>query len=254
MLNEQAKLKEAEEVFQQALSIQNGLAAGNPGTEEYRTDLARSHNSLGILLSDLGRFPEAQVEFGRAQELGLAAANDALKQSVREQTLAARLPAIANETAKPKDITESLELASLCQKPWQNRFVTAARLYAQAFAQDGKLADDMQQQYRYTAACAAVRAGTGQGEEAAKLGELEKTQLRRNALAWLTSDLAYWSKLATSKQPGEKALAQINLQRWQHDADLAAVRGPAIDKLPVGEQAGWRQLWLDDTAALSKLR
>src|SRR5215472_4056243 len=50
--------------------------------------------------------------------------------------------------------------------------------------------DDLQTQDRYNAANAAALAGCGQGEDAAKLNDNERTRLRQQALTWLRADLA----------------------------------------------------------------
>jgi tetratricopeptide (TPR) repeat protein len=54
-------LKEAEEDYDQALSIQKQLAADFPSRPEVRLDLARSHENRGELLRATGRLKEAEV-------------------------------------------------------------------------------------------------------------------------------------------------------------------------------------------------
>ena len=68
------------------------------------------------------------------------------------------------DTADPG---ETIALATMCQQPTKKRDAAAARLYADAFAAEPKLAADLQQQHRYNAACSAALAAAGEGEDAA---------------------------------------------------------------------------------------
>ncbi len=54
----------------------------------------------------------------------------------------------------------------------------AEGLYSAAFSDDPKLADDLSAGFRYDAACFAALAAAGQGEDAGKLDEKERTRLR----------------------------------------------------------------------------
>jgi serine/threonine protein kinase len=55
--------------FQQALSIQEPLAAANPAVTAFRLDLAITNNTLGVLYLNLGRVDEAGTALHRAQTL-----------------------------------------------------------------------------------------------------------------------------------------------------------------------------------------
>jgi hypothetical protein len=67
--------------------------------------------------------------------------------------------------------------------------------------------------------------------------------LRRQALTWLRADLAVYARWAKGDDPKQKAAVRQRLAHWQQDADLASVRGAAIDRLPEAERAAWRRLW-----------
>jgi hypothetical protein len=54
----------------------------------------------------------------------------------------------------------------MCQQPYQKHYAASARLYADAFTADAKLAADLNQQHRYNAACSAALTAAGQGEDA----------------------------------------------------------------------------------------
>jgi tetratricopeptide (TPR) repeat protein len=134
----------------------------------------------------------------------------------------------------------------------QRRFVAATRSFGDAFAADPKLAADLNRQLRYRAAGCAARAAAGEGEDAKGLPDKVRLGLRRQALAWLREDLAQYRKLAESTEATAKQTVRQHLGRWQVDAALATVRGPAaLDRLPDNERRQWRALW-DDVAALLK--
>jgi tetratricopeptide (TPR) repeat protein len=63
---ERGRLKEAEEDYGHALSVQEQLAADFPTRPDFRHELANGHNSRGSLLSDTGRFKEAEEDFDQA--------------------------------------------------------------------------------------------------------------------------------------------------------------------------------------------
>jgi tetratricopeptide (TPR) repeat protein len=60
------RLKEAEEDFDQALSIHKQLAADFPTRPEFRQKLASSYVNRGTLLRITGRLPEAEKDYDHA--------------------------------------------------------------------------------------------------------------------------------------------------------------------------------------------
>jgi serine/threonine-protein kinase len=141
-----------------------------------------------------------------------------------------------------------LGLARLCAL--KKRHAAAARFYAEAFAAQPKLADDLQTQDRYNAACAAALAAAGQGADADKLSDGERARLRRQALGWLTADLAAWDQ-RIKDHPQERAQVQKTLRHWQADRDLAGLReAEALATLPPQEQDACRALWAQVDALL----
>jgi hypothetical protein len=99
------------------------------------------------------------------------------------------LPKVLEGLVQPRDAAERIAFADLCRKPLKQRYAAAARFYAEAFAAEPKLAEDLRVQARYNAACAATVASCGQGKDAAGLNAKERPRLRRQALAWLRADL-----------------------------------------------------------------
>src|SRR5262249_6160003 len=100
---------------------------------------------------------------------------------------------------------------------------------------------------RYDAACAAVLAGCGRGEDPTRLTEEERDQFRKQALRWLTDDLAGLSGLDARGLPADQILGVV--RRWQQDPNLARVRDePEAKTLPETEQAEGRKFWADVAA------
>ena len=103
----------------------------------------------------------------------------------------------------------------------------------------------MQASHRYNAACAAALAGCGKGEDADKIDDKQRANLRRQALDWLRADLKAWRGLLDQK-PASTPFASASLQHWLLDTDFAGVRGSeAIAKLPEAERRTWQDLWKD---------
>ena len=123
----------------------------------------------------------------------------------------------------PAPITEQLALANLCQR-YKQYYASAARLYRDAFASDPRAADDLEAGHRYNAACAAALAAAGQGEDAARLDDNERTRLRKQALDWLKADLAARGSRVDSGPPEARAAIVRTLSHWQKDTDLAGLR------------------------------
>src|SRR5262249_48740478 len=122
--------------------------------------------------------------------------------------------------------------------------------YADASTAAPRLAADLRQQHRYHAACSGALAAAGQGEDARNLPDKVRAMLRRQALAWLRTDLALYVRLAQRDEPAAKQAVRQTLTHWQQATDLAAVRDrAALDQLPDDERQQWRQLW-DDVAGL----
>ncbi len=160
------------------------------------------------------------------------------------------LPAFLAGIYEPRDNDERLALLGVCQ--FTNRTHALSRLYAAAFAADPKLADDLQAAHRYHAACSAVLAATGKGQDVSKLDDKERTQLRQLALDWLRAELTSRTKQLNSGRPADRAEAAKGLATWQTDSDLAGVRDkPDLKKLPQKEREAFAQLW-SDVAALLK--
>jgi serine/threonine-protein kinase len=155
---------------------------------------ANAHVGLGLVLAQLSKWLMAEKVFRQALDLDKnnALARQALPLVQRMAALEAKLPALLEGEYRPTHNDQRLGFASLCTA--RQLYCIAAQLYADAFGDDAKLADDRKAAYRYNAARVAALAGCGRGKDADKLGDDEKARLRTQALDWLRADLARWSK------------------------------------------------------------
>src|SRR5262249_45512665 len=151
----------------------------------------------------------------------------------------------------------------------------AARLYADAFATDPALAEDLTAACRsrvalgdrlpigrveelasagrYPAARCAALAGCGLGEDGAKLSAAERAHWRKQARAWLRADLAVWAQTLNGRSRAARDLVRRLLTHWQADLDLAGIReSSAMDKLSADERKACLALWNEVAAVLNR--
>jgi serine/threonine-protein kinase len=174
------------------------------------------------------------------------------------------LPAFLRGAYQPRDNDERLALVGTCQ--FQAHCHAAAQLYADAFATDSTLAEEMTTECRSraalgdkqpvgrveelsaecrypTARCAAL-AGCGLGKDAVQLGEAERARWRQQARDWLHADLTVWAGVLQSGSGSARVQARRMLAQWQTDPDLAGLReSSSLDQLPANERNDWRMLW-----------
>ena len=134
----------------------------------------------------------------------------------------------------------------------QGRYATAARCLAEAFRADPPVLGGLPTRLRYYAACAAARAGCGQGRDAADLDEAGRAGGRRQALDWLRAELEALRRLR-EEEPNQALTFVHNLEDWLGDPHFAGVRGPeALARLPEPERQAWHQLWADVADTLAR--
>jgi tetratricopeptide (TPR) repeat protein len=217
-----------------------------------RPDIGMPHFFLTRALMRQARFDEAAAVMTKVAD-SLPAQDARRMQALKLQQLCqkwlmldTRLPAILSGKDKPADASERLDFAHLCF--WKMHYGAAARFYRDAFAAEPKLADDVPSDVRYLAACAAARAGCGQGKDAGELHDEERARWRGQALEWLRQDLAWWGKAPSHAQVRKR------LREWQADACLGGVRGQdALARLPVQERERWESLWSNVDALLARI-
>jgi tetratricopeptide (TPR) repeat protein len=229
------RLDEARAAFQQAIRL--------------REDYPEAHCNLGGVLQEQGRFADALTALKRGHELGSQnpgwpyPSAQWVREAEQFVALEPKLPKLLKGEAQAADTAEQMALAQMCQI--KKRYAATAHFYADAFAVQPGVADDMEKLHRYTAACAAALAGCGQGEDAAQLDDRERARLRRQALTWLRADLAQKAELVDRGPAQAHATAQQQLADWQQNTDFAGVRGAALAQLPEAEQLPWQKLWAE---------
>jgi serine/threonine protein kinase/tetratricopeptide (TPR) repeat protein len=169
----------------------------------------------------------------------------------RESANAERLRVVLNGEAPPNDNDERLHLARTCdQRRWP---AAAARLYADAFAADPKLGDNVQGRTRHQATGVAIKAGVGLGSDEPRPNEAARSRLRRQALDWFRVDLRLYANKLEAGKPSDRGAIVKNLEHWKVCPDLVPVRAPeASKKLPDAERKEWQALWEEVEALLKR--
>jgi tetratricopeptide (TPR) repeat protein len=223
---------------------------------EIAPDWAWAHGDLAAALEQGGDLTGAVIEYRRATEL--APKDEELRRrlaaEVRLVSLRARLADVLSGASVPASPDETMEFANLCRQPYIRRYAAAARLNAQAFAGDPKLAEDLTNWRRYDAACYAVRAGCGQGADAPPEPD-GRASLRGQALDWLRAELVVRAEEACSHKPEDRKTAVDRCSWWLEDSDLAGVRpgGRGIDGSGDERQA-WDAFWAKVRATIAVAR
>ena len=211
-----------------------------------RPDYPFAHLNLGCALGEQRKYVEAEAEFREALRLrpDFSEAYYNLGYALAGQAKHAEAEAEYREALRlrPDYALAASNLGLVLREQGKPR--AAARFYTEAVAAVPKLADDLDSQNRYNAACYAALAGCGQGD-AAKLDDGERARLRGQALTWLRAELAAWGERVEKEPDNARAVVEQKLRYWQQDADFAGVRGDALAKLPEAERHAWQQLWAD---------
>jgi Flp pilus assembly protein TadD len=245
LLNDLGKPVEAEAACRTALAL--------------KPDSAEAHCNLGSALRLQGRFAESLGEFRRAHELGSKQPGwryPSLQQvgnAERLVNLAKKLPSVLKGEESAANPSEAITLAWMCERLDLKRHAASARLYADAFTAEPKLANDLNQQHRYYAARSAAQAAASQGKDVHLLPDKVKAMYRCWALGWLRDDLTAYGKLAEQSNPVANRAIQQRLTYWQRDPDLASLRDKdAVDKLPETDRETCHKLWTDVVALIQQ--
>jgi tetratricopeptide (TPR) repeat protein len=212
-----------------------------------------THCNLGDVLRRQGRLAESLELYRRGHALGMKRPGwpypsaDWVRDAERLVLLEKNLPAVLSGKLQPASAREILEYSRVCTLT--RRHASSARLYAAAFAADGKLADDLKAGHRYHAACSAALAGCGKGQDSGQLDEQQKARLRQQACSWLAADLRLRSQQLHNGKAADRAEVQRIMLYWRSDNDLACVRDKGrLACLPQPERQQWQQLWGDVVA------
>ncbi len=230
---------------------------------EYRTtilhspDNAEVHCNLGQVLRQQGDFSGSLESFRKGHELGSRRPNwpypsEAwVAQAERMLALSPRFPAILRGEDDPRDNADRRAVAGMCYAT--ERYAAAARFWAAALEDEPKLAAPRHSESRYSAACAAVPAGCGQGRDDPKPDERARAKLRSQALGWLKTELTAWGQSLGGGDPRAREAAVKALLYWRAESDFTGVRdSDALAKLPEAERAAWRALWDEVDATLQR--
>ena len=132
-----------------------------------------------------------------------------------------------------------LGFAQLCYE--KKLHGASARLWAEAFQAQPKLADDMKVQQPLQRRLRRGAGRLGQGKDDPPLDEAAKARWRKQAIDWLKADLAAWSKILEAARTQARQSIVQTLQHWKADTDLAGLRdAAALAKLPEDEQKACR--------------
>jgi serine/threonine-protein kinase len=153
---------------------------------------------------------------------------------------------------QPRDNAERLALVDGCQ--YMGYSFAAARLYADAFAQDPGLAGDFRAGHRVRAARAAALTGCDLGKDTSGLEDNERKRWRDQSLQWLRADLTAWNESLAADPENARPLVRQTLTRWRGDRDLTGVRErDALEKLSEDERIDFGRFWGDVNATLYRV-
>jgi tetratricopeptide (TPR) repeat protein len=244
VLQAQKKLAEAETAFRKAI--------------ECKADYLQSHHRLGAVMMQQARFKEAAAVFRKASDLRQISDLERsqmrgwVRHAERQVELDGRLPGILKGTNRPAHTGEQIEYAHLCLV--KRLPVAAERLYREAFAADPQRGEKVPAHIRCDAACAAALAGCGEGKDADRLDDRERSRLRRQALDWLRRDLDFWNKTLDKNDAKTRAAILVQLAQWQNADDLAGVReSEGLARLPEEERKQWQQIWAEVAVLIEKV-
>jgi tetratricopeptide (TPR) repeat protein len=224
---------------------------------------ARPHYSLGLIKAEQGQIEDAIQQYQMAVQLDprffqaesnlgrLLTEQGRLDEAIRH--LEAAVAIEPKDPVSHKNLGRALQRKGLPDQALlhlfqshdlKKEYLAAARLCADSFAADPKLADELHAGHRYRAARAAALAGCGGGADGAAVDETERARWRQQARDWLRSDLAAWTKKLEAARPAEIVEVQKALAGWFQEPDLAGLRdADSLGKLPPAEREECRTLW-----------
>jgi eukaryotic-like serine/threonine-protein kinase len=213
------ELKEAEQDFDQALSLCKQLAADFPSRPGFRFVLANVHNSRGILLRDLGRLPEAEKDFDQAL------------------SLRARLAAEFPTDAKYRDVLAASRVNRGIALAEQGRLAEAKKEFDEALSLRKRLAAEFPSEPAFREALANVHNSRGSLLSNVRPKEVaheydQALRLRKQLAADFPSRPEYRQHLATSyRNRGNLLRSSLRPTEAEKDFDhaLSLCRGLAAD-------------------------
>jgi serine/threonine protein kinase/Flp pilus assembly protein TadD len=216
---------------------------------QLRPDFAEAHCNLGLALCREGNFAEGLPLLRKGHELGKRdpanwhyPSDRWVKEFEQLAALELLLPAVLAGRAEPADAVQAIALAEF-SRVFKQQYRAAARLYTDAFAAEPKTAADPRSGKRYNAARAAAQAGCGQGADADRTDDAERTRLRQQALDWLRADLSGYRRLLDEEPDKAGPAVRERMEQWLQDKVFAGVRDPKkLANLPEAERQQWQTL------------
>jgi tetratricopeptide (TPR) repeat protein len=277
LLTSSGRAQEAEKTYRHLLEISEKMAADFPGEISYRLTMATfSQNLANLLLQMEGRTSEGETVLRQAVEIqkDLVAKNpDSASCRARLFRGLANMAGVQRLGGEPtkgaETYVQALALLDNASPDFPGTLLNPVEIsntfceYAILLKDQGRLPEGlallsraektgvfdfaarsalerevMQLRGRYPIACAMVSVGCGLGVD-----EKESARRRRQALEYLRTDLAFWSKQIHSRQPAEHIEAFGRLSGWAIDPNLASVRGEALPGLSASEREAWQKFW-----------
>jgi tetratricopeptide (TPR) repeat protein len=203
----------------------------------------QAHMQLGDFLLNKGDLDGAVAEWKEAirhdPDHHLPLLDDRFRAAERGRELLPRLPDVTAGRVRPATPAEGCDWAEFCVR--SGRPALGFRLFADAFAADPKLAEDLRAGHRYNAACCAALVVAGKDAELTGFGVEEWGILTDAAYRWLRTDLAAWT--AQAKDPKNRASVLGATNNWRFDPDLIAVREPEwLAAMPPTDRTRWEAL------------
>jgi serine/threonine protein kinase/tetratricopeptide (TPR) repeat protein len=290
LLQNTGKLDEAKKEYETALDLQEKLARAQPEAPRLASHMGAFLNDLATLEKAAARFANARERLREAVQWqqkaleinpehptyrqflcnhyanlidvcnALQDTEGATEAANRFNALHAldpswkamddRLQAVVGGDP-PQDNAERLKLAEHAAA--SKRYAQATKLFAEVLESDPEFAES--HVLRFNAACTAVLAGVGKGQQAPALDDAAMAQLRAQGLRWLEEALAFFDKRLDSADNRQYSAIADALQYWRQCPDLASVRVERdLSRLPVEEQQMWRVFWAKVDTMLSGFR
>jgi tetratricopeptide (TPR) repeat protein/tRNA A-37 threonylcarbamoyl transferase component Bud32 len=248
-----------------------GLARAAARHCEFERGLAAAQRQIDLDPSSAGGWESlGAVRFAMRDWDGAAAAwTEALDRDPGNQSVSTSRRIAGENKAKRSQVMPRVEAlirgeASATAAEWlgnfvamttDGRFADAVRLAEKWMALDPVGADKVWECGRYNAACAAARAGAGEGRFTQPIDDAAKAEFRARARKWLTADVAEWNRLfeAAGNVPSTDMIK--NLSWAKEDGDLSPIRDEEFtSKWPEDERKACAALWTELDAVLAKAK
>jgi eukaryotic-like serine/threonine-protein kinase len=235
--------------------IDDAIAALNTAVER-DPKFTQAHINLGRALMAKGEFRAALSSFRLSQRDSPAppyrrSSAEMIREVERMIALDARLPALIRKGEHPKTASEQIRLARLCQI--KHLFATSAAVWDELFTAEPRLAGEQSAGHRYSAACAALRAASGESKENTPPDRATRERLRQKARKWLEADLAAVIESMEKGSSRERSSGPSRLGRWLVATQLAGVRDQtSLVALTDTERGDWKAFWMKVEETIDK--